>query len=157
MKKMITLVLVLFVLSLCAVANAKPHYQKNRHNHNKPRYNWSQPAYHKYSWRQFDHKPLPFQWYQHRRYYTPQHYRMEYVNDREWSKRFPGLRAYKWRDHGPGFSYRGRQVKDAVLFYNDDDELVSYGFMHNGRFMFVRDDDYGYDSNDSFFVGWWNR
>jgi hypothetical protein len=67
------------------------------------------------------------------------------------------LRAYKWRDYGPGFWYHGERVKDAVLFFNDADELVSCGFMHNGLFIFIREDDQGYESDDDFFLGWWSR
>jgi hypothetical protein len=40
------------------------------------------------------------------------------------------------------------------MFYNDSDELVSVGFMHNGAFLFIRDDDDGYENRDSFFLSW---
>lgn len=153
MKRLVMLILALFVLSLCAAAAAKPHQP----NHHRPHDKWSHPTYQKHNWRKFDYRPSPFSWYQHRSHYSPHRYRMEYVNDWEWHKRFPGLRAYKWRDDGPGFWYRGQRIRDAVLFYNDNDELVSLGFMHNGLFVFIRDDDRGYDSNDSFFACWWKR
>ena len=58
---------------------------------------------------------------------------------------------------GEGFWYQGRRVTDAVMFYNKSDELVSIGFMHNGGFIYIRDDNRGYKNDDSFFFSWWSR
>lgn len=177
MKRIIVLVLMLFVLSLCNVASARPYHhdrdgshhgdgppptylKDGGHSHSQGkfhRHDWSHPAYRHHYWRHQGHGPLPFHWYQHRSYFLPHHYRMEFIDDWEWQERFPGLRAYKWRDFGPGFCYRGERIKDVVLYYNDADELVSCGFMHNGLFVFIRDDDHGYESDDAFFSGWWSR
>nr|WP_169718016.1 hypothetical protein [Sporomusa silvacetica] len=88
---------------------------------------------------------MPFRWYEHHdRYYG------ERINDNEWADRFPGLQPYRW--HGENFWYRGYHVTDAILFYNDSDELVSVGFMNNGEFVFVRDDNESYENNDFFFL-----
>ena len=130
----------------------------DRHDrYERKRSNWDHPSYRRNSWRKTHYAPIPFTWRQHRdHFYRPGH-RIERIYDHRWSSRFPGLVAYKWHDvRGSGFWYQGRYIRDAVMFYNDDDELVSVGFMHNGAFLFIRDDDSGYESRDSFFFGWWN-
>ena len=161
MKKSILLMLVLIV-ALSATASAKPN-QHQKHDH--PSYRseerekskkWDHPSYRSQKWQKIRYERLPFAWYEHRdRIYRPG-YLVEQVHDHEWSVRFPGLIAYKWQDtRGQGFWYQGRRVSDAVMFYNKSDELVSVGFMHNGAFVFIRDDDSGYENRDSFFISWW--
>lgn len=141
MKKTVTLIFAVFVLisSVTAVNAAAYHHD------------WSQPAYHDEKWQRADNLDvMPFKWHEHH-----DRYRGARISDHAWLDRFPGLRAYKW--HGEGLKYHGRPVKDAVLFYNDSDELVSIGFMHDGVFMFIRDDHESYENPDSFFALWWNR
>jgi len=69
---------------------------------------------------------------------------MEPYRDRDWEQRFPGLHSYRWHDshrYDQGFFwYRGVRINDAVLFYDDWDELVGVGFMYDGAFVFIRDD-----------------
>ncbi len=116
-------------------------------------HDWSHPAYHNNNWHHMESRAddsLPFKWHEHR-----DHYHGERIYDREWADRFPGLHPYRW--HGEGFWYHGNRITDAMLFYNDSDELVSVGFMVDGLFIFFRDDHEGYENHDSFFLSWWNR
>lgn len=148
MKKICWLLIVVFVLSLSATVSAKPHHHRKPHH-------WSHPAYHSNGWHRGHYEHVPFRWHEHRGNF---HYRLDRVHDYAWNDRFPGLHSYRWRDHhSDGFWYHGRRVTDAMFFYNDDDELVSIGFMHNGAFVFLRDDDECFESDDSFFFTWWHR
>ncbi|WP_156478558.1 hypothetical protein [Anaerosporomusa subterranea] len=171
MKRKIILLMLVLVVAFSATASAKPHdhwkdddrsYRSERHDkhdrndrYEKRNSRWDHPSYRNNSWRKTQHAALPFTWYEHRdRFYRPGH-TIERIHDNRWSNRFPGLYAYRWQDiHGNGFWYQGRYVRDAVMFYNDSDELVSVGFMHNGAFLFIRDDDGGYENRDSFFLSW---
>lgn len=150
MKKVLIAVLAMFVLTLSSTVSAKEH-----------RHDWSHSEYKKNNWHQVHSMPgksMPFKWYENHRRFSSSAYRMERVHDRELSNRFPGLHAYKWQDKkGKGFWYNGHYIKDAVLFYNRSDELVSVGFMHNGVFIFVRDDNNTYRNHDSFFLAWMMR
>lgn len=169
MKRKIILLMLVLVVVFSATASAKPndhrkddqryrnerHERNDRYERNNKHKKWDHPSYRSNSWHKTQHAALPFTWYEHRdRFYRPGH-RIERIHDNRWSNRFPGLYAYRWQDiHGNGFWYQGRYVKDAVMFYNDSDELVSVGFMHNGAFLFIRDDDGGYENRDSFFLSW---
>ncbi|MBP1764342.1 MAG: hypothetical protein H6Q65_1400 [Firmicutes bacterium] len=121
-------------------------YQQGHHD-------WSNSAYDNENWRHSERQfegSFPFGWHDsHERYYG------ERIDHDEWAGRFPGLHPYQWR--GEGFWYHNKHVTDAVLFYNDSDELVSVGFMRDGVFIFIRDDGDSYENNDSFFFAWWNR
>ena len=114
----------------------------------RQRQDWSHQAYHNDNWRQSERRSdesLPFKWYEHHdRYYG------ERIDDNKWAGRFPGLHPYRW--HGGDFWYCGHHVTDAILFYNDSDELVSVGFMNNGVFVFIRDDNESYEYKDVLFL-----
>jgi hypothetical protein len=143
MKKMLLFLLCVLVLTASsAVVSAHENHQ-----------DWSDQAYRGHSWQHEnsrDDGALPFKWHErHDRYHG------ERVVDRGWAERFPGLHAYRW--HGENFMYRGHHVKDAVLFYNNSDQLVSVGFMHNGAFIFIRDDHASYENHDSFFLSIWSH
>lgn len=124
-------------------------------------HDWSHPAYRNDKWQRENHqsyKFLPFQWHENQNRFLSSNDRFERINDREWQDRFPGLHSYRWYDGNRiGFLYLGHRITDAVLFYNDSNELVSVGFMHDGAFIFVRDDNDGYRNQDSFFFSWWSR
>lgn len=148
MKKLLLLLAALLLLSFSATASAD-----GRHHHD-----WSHNAYHGDSWRQSSYVSVNINWHERHDRYDPHYYRMERIHDWEWGERFPGLRAYRWIDRrGGGFWYHGHRVTNAVFFYDRDDELVSIGFMHNGSFIFIRDDERSYENHDSFFLSWWSR
>lgn len=163
MKRKTIILMLALVVAFSATASAKPNQHKKQDHpsfqnekHDK-REKWDHPSYRGEKWRAVRYEKLPFVWHEHRNYiYRPGH-RVERIQDYGWSVRFPGLVAYKWHDtRGEGFWYQGRRISDAVMFYNSSDELVSVGFMHNGAFLFIRDDDSGYENHDSFFVSWWH-
>lgn len=148
MKKLLLTLVTLLLLSFSATVSADAH----------SRHDWSHEAYHRDSWHHTSYTSVSFNWHERHDRYDPHRYRMERIHDREWAERFPGLRAYHWDDrHGEGFWYHGRRVTNAVFFYDRDDELVSIGFMHNGSFIFIRDDHSSFENHDSFFLSWWSR
>lgn len=172
MKKSVFLFLALIVLMTSTTVSAKSHhyqdsddkhqkngrqetgYEKQKHNH----HDWSHEAYHDKHWQKGTYESISFGWHERSDRFEPERYRMEYTHDEGWRSRFPGLRPYHWEDrHGEGFWYRGHHVKKAMFFYNDADELVSIGFMHNGVFLFIRDDHSAYRNHDSFFISWSSR
>lgn len=98
---------------------------------------------------------MPFGW--HDSYESMrEHHRLERIHDREWEHRFPGLHAYRWNGH-EGFWHHGHYVTDAVLFFDDNNELVSVGYMADGVFIHFREDHETYENHDSFFISWWHR
>ncbi|EGO61731.1 hypothetical protein [Acetonema longum] len=129
-----------------------------KHPQQRPQHSWNHPSYRNPQWRQDVRRDAPpFQWYEKRSRYSAPGYRMEPIYDRSWNDRFPGLRAYRWQDRPDrGFWYRGHRITDAVMFYDAFDDLVSVGFMYNGVFMFVRDDNNAFENRDSFFLTWWH-
>jgi hypothetical protein len=148
MKKLLLILAALFLLSFSSTAGASP-----RHHHD-----WSHEAYHRSTWHHATYTSVSISWHERHDRYDSHRYRMERIYDHEWGHRFPGLRAYRWHDrHGDGFWYHGRRVTDAVFFYDRDDSLVSIGFMHNGSFIFIRDDESSFENRDSFFLSWWSR
>jgi hypothetical protein len=152
MKKFFLVSLMALVLTFTVTASADA-----KHNHGRS-HNWSHAKYKHSSWQRTNHSTITISWHQHRNYYPPARYRMERIYHHGWNDRFPGLRAYQWHDrHGEGFWYRGHHVTEGVFFYNDSDELVSVGFMHNGAFIFIRDDKNGYENRDTFFLSWFRH
>lgn len=148
MKKLLLALVALFLMSLPATVSAD-----DPSNHR-----WSHQAYHHNNWHKTSHTSVNFNWHERRDRYSARDYRMERIHDRGWHDRFPGLRAYRWVDrHGAGFWYHGHRVTNAVFFYDNNDELVSIGFMHNGAFIFIRDDHNSYENHDSFFLSWWSH
>lgn len=147
----------------------REHLEKNKHQPNKwqpnhrqhdGRHKWSHPVYNHKKWHRSDYRyygTMPYKWNQRFNHHSP-HYQIERIHVREWNDRFPGLHLYKWMDRrGEGFWYRNHRIVDAILFYNDSDELVSIGFVHDGIFVMIRDDDECYENDESFFLSWWNR
>jgi len=170
MKKIIVLFLALFVLTASATVSAKSHHHQDtddKHQNNgrqeasyekHKHHDWSHEAYYDNHWQKGTYESFSFGWHERSDRFEPERYRMEYIHDQGWRNRFPGLHPYHWEDrHGEGFWYRGHHVKKAMFFYNDADELVSIGFMHNGVFIFVRDDHSAYRNHDSFFISWSHR
>ncbi|SMD07956.1 hypothetical protein [Sporomusa malonica] len=147
MKKLVLLVLAIFVMAMSSTASAK-----ERHH------DWSGSKFNNGRWQQshaVSERHMPFKWHERRDRDTVSRYRLERIHDYRMSERFPGLHAYKWRDHnGRNFYYNGKRVKDAVLFYDDSDELVSVGFMRAGKFIVIRDDDRSYETHDDFLTSW---
>lgn len=161
MKKVFLVSLMLLIFGLTGTASAYDRDDRDGHRDGRRdghhRQNWSHSEYRRDSWHHTPHNSVSVNWYQHRSHYEHDRYRMERIHDSDWRDRFPGLHPYRWHDHrGEGFWYRGHRVTDAVFFYNSSDELVSVGFMHNGAFIFVRDDHNGYENRDGFFLSWWN-
>lgn len=124
-------------------------------------YDWSHhETYRHKNWhwieRPFERR-LPFAWHDSLTEHTLRHY-LEALEDHEWYNRFPGLYPYRWHDrYGNGFWYRDRYVSDAILFYNEEQQLVSVGFMRDGVFIMLRDDDQDYENRDFFFFSWWDQ
>jgi hypothetical protein len=118
---------------------------------NPRHHDWSHAAYNDRNfWYRSDiraNEALPFNWREHHDRYPG-----ERIEDAEWNNRFPGLHSYKWR--GDSFWYRGRNIRNCILFYDDSDELVGIGFMEDGAFVFLRDDYERYDNHDSFILLW---
>ena len=91
--------------------------------------------------------------YEHRQpwtWYSRGHANRRIILDDSWNREFPGLRSYRWR--GPGFWYQGDEYQDVVLFYDDDDSLVSVGFWDNGQFIMIRDDNRRYYNSNPFVI-----
>ncbi len=100
---------------------------------------------------------IPFKWRDHHR--TFDKHNMERIHDIEIERHHPGLHAYRWRGYGSQrdwFWHNGHEVHDAILFFNDDDEVVSFGYMRGGVFIFVNED--GDEERDPiFFLRWFLR
>ena len=131
--------------------------QLNRDNQRQNqlrRHDWSNSTYSNNNWRRSEDRydgSLPFRLRENR-----DRYNGELINDGAWNDRFPGLRSYRWR--GDNFWYMGRHITNAILFYDDSDELVGVGFMYNGVFVFLRDDNSRYDNHEPSVLLWllWN-
>ena len=167
---LIPLLIVLFV-SLSSLASAyDTHNQENSQNHQsdnrqvqqhpeEQHHDWSHPAYQDSNWQRANlpsDEPFPFKWHESRnsdnRLFNSPYYRTEPIDDPEWNDRFPGLHAYRWHDnedYSSGFWYHGQRINDAVLFFDDSDQLVSVGFMFNGTFLCIRDNQELYGNNDA--------
>lgn len=146
MKKQWIVMAGLSVLMLASATASAHDWDDERYNEN-------------HNWRHVHHdrdaeRRLPFSW--HDRYDAMrEHHRLERIRNWEWEHRFPGLSAYRWS--GPGFWHNGHYVKDAVFFYDENDELVSVGYMVNGVFVHFRDDHRAFEQRDSFFVSFFHR
>lgn len=133
--------------------------QQRQQQRDQRRHDWSQDAYRNDNWhgtsRQYN-ESSPFRWHESRSSMNDRFssdYRMDRIDDDAWNNRFPGLHSYRWHDNDRysqgDFWYRGVRVRDAVLFYDDSDELVGTGFMFDNEFVFIRDDQEVYQRNDS--------
>lgn len=150
----IFLITLLIVSSWCLTASARHDWR----GHDQPYHrggHWQHhhPGYH------HERDSMPFGWHDHHRTLAGRHH-MERVYDRDFDHRFPGLHAYRWSGHSShhqGFWHHGHYINDAVLFFDRDGGLVSFGYMANGAFIYVRDDNEVYRNHDSFFLSWWGR
>ncbi len=146
MKKILFFAIALFIMMFSSVVSAERDY---RHH------DWSHQAYHHESWHPsyyHEDENLPFRWHERRDVHLIIDDR-RFMHERGWGERFPGLHPYSWHE-SHGFWYHGHRINDAVLFYNDSDELVSVGFWHEGVFVFIRDDHRSFENHDSFFLSW---
>lgn len=139
MRKLFLVVISLFIMAFSSVASAE---EGDRHN-------WSHHAYQRDNWRQVHEareEPFPFKWHERLDYYSAS-YHMKPIHERkhEWRKNFPGLQPYSF--HG-SFWYHGNRITNAVMFYNDSNELVSIGFLNNGAFTLIRDDRRSFETQD---------
>lgn len=148
MKKLLLIILSLSVLMLLSVTASAYDW------HNDPYDNDSHWVHSRHNDVESE-RGLPFAWHEH---YSSmrEHHHLERIEDREWNDRFPGLHAYRWSNH-EGFWHHGHFVTDAVFFYDDNDELVSVGYMADGVFVSFRDDHECYENHDSFFLSWFHR
>jgi hypothetical protein len=119
-------------------------------------HDWQDERDYNHHWRPVHHRQgyverrLPFSW--HERYDSMrERHRLERINDWRLEHRFPGLHAYRWSGR-EGFWHDGHYVRDAVMFYDADDRLVSVGYMKNGVFIHFRDDHRIFENRDSSFL-----
>lgn len=148
MKKMMLLFVVAIFITALPLSVSAAH---NNHNNAHPKGNPHQVD-------EREDVSLPFNWHEYRGNFSPEYHRMERIADRDFSDRFYGMHAYRWHDkHGKGFMYRGHRIHDAVFFYDDADELISIGFMHEGVFVRINADCGEERSHESFFVSWMER
>jgi hypothetical protein len=145
---MLILIVTLSVLMMISVTASAAHGHKDRGNHNNK---WHRTHYNDVD----SERGLPFVWHEHYDSMRENHH-LERVYDREMDHRFPGLRAYRWSGH-EGFWHHGNYVKDAVFFFDKNDEMVSVGYMANGVFIHFRENHESYENQDSFFFAWFNR
>jgi hypothetical protein len=148
MRKVLSLLLTLSVLMLMSVTASAHDW------HNDP-YDNDSHWVHRHHNDAESERGLPFAWHEHLNSMR-EHHHLERVYDREWNDRFPGLHAYRWYGH-EGFWHHGHYVKDAVFFYDENDELVSVGYMADGVFIHFREDHESYENHDSFFFSWFHR
>ncbi len=116
-------------------------------DNNMRRHIYNNERYRERHWRESDHR------YEHRQpwnWYSRGHAGRRIILDDSWNREFPGLRSYRWR--GPGFWYQGVEYQDVVLFYDDDDSLVSVGFWDDGQFIMIRDDNRRYYNSNPFVI-----
>jgi hypothetical protein len=157
MKGVLALLLALaMAASVTATALAKGddkgHYGKDRHGHHDRYDQGDRDRGHNDG---HDKHFRPFKWRDHHRSFDKHH--MERIHDRNIERHHPGLHAYKWRGYGDGregFWHNGHHVRDAILFFNDEDEVVSFGYMRDGVFIYVREDE-GFEERDPFFFLQW--
>jgi Ni/Co efflux regulator RcnB len=145
MKKLLIMVMAFSVLMLASIT-ASAHDWHEHDNDN----NWHRTHQNDND----EEQGMPFKWHQ-RQQSLREHHHLERINDREWGRKFPGLHAYRW--HGQEFSHHGHRVNDAFLFFDENDELVSIGYMADGVFIHFREDHSSFENHDSFFVGWGRR
>ena len=148
-------VIALIVLSLFIFTSAAASAKHNWRGPNQPYERDSHWRHHAPGHRDHD-SSMPFRWHDHRNGFH-RDCRLERIYDHGWEHRFPGLHAYRWYGHDRGFWLDGHYVKDAILFFDGDDELAAFGYFRGERFLMVRYDDEEYESDDSFFFGWWSR
>ena len=167
MKRIVMIIITLSVLMMMSVTVSARDEQRNDNDywraHHRNSQNWhydhrysNDRSWHNTHRRDYNsERDLPFRWHDH--YNSIQErYHMGRIHDGEWDNRFPGVHAHRW--HGKdGFWHHGHYITDAVFFFNDDDQLVSIGYMLDGVFIHFRDDNECYENRDSFFYSWWRH
>jgi len=148
MRKILSLLLALSVVMLMSVTASAHDWHNGPYDNDK---SWV----HRHHNDTESERRLPFSWHEHL-FSMAEHHHLERVYDREWDHRFPGLHAYRWSSQ-EGFWHHGYYVKDAVFFYDENDELVSVGYMHDGVFIHFREDHESYENHDSYFFSWFHR
>lgn len=148
MKKLFFLILALSVLTFSsASAHGRDHKDGPPSRHDE---RWQD------NHQQSEHN-MPFQWHERRDHLSSDHH-LERIREKEFKHRFPGLHAYQWHHkYKEGFWYKGHFINDAVLFYNDSDELIQIGYMHDGIFIVIMADHSSHEHRDSFFQTWWQH
>lgn len=160
MKRILSFIVAILVLgsiSATALAKDRPdgrNWQDRPGHHDRVYRDGPGWHYRDHQWR--DNR-MPFRWRDHYREFDRQ--RMERIYDRDIERHHPGLRPYRWYGHGgyhDWFWHNGRRINDAVLFFNDNDELVSFGYMHGGVFVYVREDNEFEERDPFFFLRWFH-
>lgn len=171
MKKVLTIVIALSVLMMMSVTASARDRDRGRDDDDKHRHRIHHKSSHNshhnhrygddHRWRNThrgDHdsiRHLPFKWRDHYDSIQERYY-MERIHDSEWEHRFPGVHGRRWHGNN-GFWHHGNYVTNAVFFFNDDNRLVSIGYMAHGVFIHFREDNESYENDDSFFFSWWHR
>lgn len=146
MKKALMLMFTLSILLLMPVSVNAYDWHKGRYDNDD---NWHRTHYNDYR----SERELPFRW--HENYdRMRQHHRLHRIHDRELEDRFSGLHAYRWHSD-EGFWHHGHYVNNAICFFDENDELVSVGYMVNGVFVYFREDHKSYETQEKFFLLWW--
>lgn len=153
MKKVLMLVIFLSMMLMVSVSTASAYHDWHHDSqpYDRGGYGWQ------HNDRQFQDR-LPFGW--HENYYQMrEHHRFEAIHDRDWDGRFPGLHAYRWYGNNQysGFWCNGIYVRDAVFFFDNDNQLAGFGYFRDGVFIMVREDNQYYENRDEFFFSWWNH
>lgn len=161
MKKMLFLIITLSVFMLMSVTasahgwqddnNRDDNHHRDRHHHYSDDSGWHRTHDNDYR----SERDLPFRWHDSYRSMYRQHH-LERIYDRDWNDRFPGSHAYRWHND-QGFWHHGHYVTEAVFFYDDNDELISIGYMADGVFIHFREDHESYENHDSFYLSWWRH
>ena len=142
--------------SLLAIAFLLLSQEDHNYWQREKRYDWSDDAYWDDNWSRIDYEyrdPSPFRWHESRHSLRQRfsNIELERIYDRDWNDRFPGLHSYRWHDsddYNDGYYwYRGERIRNAVLFFDDWDELVGIGFTYDDNFVFIRDDRTVYHRN----------
>jgi hypothetical protein len=157
MKRVLLLVVILSMMVMVSTASAYQNWGHSSQPYERGQDGWQR---HQTDDRHgpHGHSETPFGWRQHREDLVRNNHHFEAINDREWDRRFPGLHSYRWyHDYNQGFWYEGYWVSDPVFFFDNDDELASFGFWHNGVFIMFREDGRSYENRDEFFLSWWGR
>ncbi|HWQ62221.1 MAG TPA: hypothetical protein VN521_07910 [Negativicutes bacterium] len=155
MKRVLALFLALAItLSISATALAKwddkGHHGRDRQGHHDRVDRGDQDRHGGHD--------IPFKWRDHHRTFDKHH--MERIHDSNIERHHPGLHAYRWRGYGENrdwFWHNGHEVHDAIFFFDDNEEVVSFGYMRDGVFIFVREGGDFEERDPFFFLRWFLR
>lgn len=156
-RSLLPIAALVLLIALTATAAAHSHSPpptpQSGHSH------WSHSSYSHSNWIHSDHHPVSFSWGEHRSHFSNRYGHLTVLDGHEWRHRFPGLTAYRWHSQGQhdSFMYQGHSITHGILFFGSSDRLAGIGFMHNGSFVFVRDDHRSFRNHDAFFTSWFDR